>query len=93
VVSTFDLILLGKLAPKNLAIAIPETVARSLAGSTLLFIRVGSPVIRLFDGAAKALLQQLGIPQSRRRTAAPAPLGSTPPRRAACSDEPWSSES
>lgn len=61
VVSTFALMVLGELAPKNLAIAIPETVARSLARSTLLFMRVGGPVIRLFDGAANALLARLGI--------------------------------
>lgn len=61
VVATFALMVLGELAPKNLAIAIPETVARSLARSTLLFMRVGGPVIRLFDGAANRLLRRLGI--------------------------------
>ena len=61
VVSTFALMVLGELAPKNLAIAVPETVARALARSTLLFMRVGGPVIRLFDGAANALLRRLGI--------------------------------
>lgn len=61
VVSTFALMVLGELAPKNLAIAVPERVARSLARSTLLFLRVGGPVIRLFDGAANALLRRLGI--------------------------------
>lgn len=61
VVSTFALMVLGELAPKNLAIAIPEKVARSLARSTLVFLRVGGPVIRLFDGAANRLLGRLGI--------------------------------
>ena len=61
VISTFALMVLGELAPKNLAIAIPERVARSLARSTLLFLRLGGPVIRLFDGAANALLARLGI--------------------------------
>ena len=60
VVSTFALMVLGELAPKNLAIAIPERVARALARSTLVFLRVGGPVIRLFDGAANALLKLLG---------------------------------
>ncbi|MDQ3502417.1 MAG: CNNM domain-containing protein, partial [Actinomycetota bacterium] len=41
VFSTFALMVLGELAPKNLAIAIPETTARRLARSTLLFMRVG----------------------------------------------------
>lgn len=61
VVSTFALMVLGELAPKNLAIAIPDRVARFLAGSTLLFMRVGGPVIRLFDGAANRLLKVVGV--------------------------------
>ena len=61
IVSTFALMVLGELAPKNLAIAIPEKVARSLARSTLLYMRVGGPVIKLFDGAANRLLRLLGI--------------------------------
>ncbi len=61
VVATFALMVLGELAPKNLAIAIPEQVARSLARSTLVFMRAGGPVIRLFDGAANRLLRRLGI--------------------------------
>ncbi|MEM8620474.1 MAG: hemolysin family protein [Actinomycetota bacterium] len=51
----------GELAPKNLAIAKPEPVARALAPSTLLFMRFAGPVIRLFDGAANRLLRLLGI--------------------------------
>lgn len=61
IVSTVALMVLGELAPKNLAIAIPETVARALARSTLLFLRVGGPLIRLFDGAANRLLGLVGI--------------------------------
>lgn len=52
---------IGELAPKNLAIAKPEPVARALAGSTLLFLRVASPIIRLFDGSANRLLRAVGI--------------------------------
>lgn len=61
VISTFALMVVGELAPKNLAIAVPEQTARALARSTLLFMRVGGPVIRLFDGAANRLLKRLGI--------------------------------
>lgn len=61
VISTFGLMVLGELAPQNLAIAIPETTARRLARSTLLFLRIGGPVIRLFDGSANRLLRLLGI--------------------------------
>jgi CBS domain containing-hemolysin-like protein len=51
----------GELAPKNLAIAKPEPVARALAPSTLLFLRVAKPVIRLFDSSANRLLRLLGV--------------------------------
>jgi len=61
VISTFGLMVLGELAPQNLAIAIPEVTARRLARSTLLFLRLGGPVIRLFDGSANRLLRLFGI--------------------------------
>ena len=51
----------GELAPKNLAIARPEPVARRLAPSTWLFMRIAGPVIRLFDGAANRLLRLVGV--------------------------------
>ncbi|MFJ6123840.1 hemolysin family protein [Streptomyces griseoviridis] len=52
---------LGELAPKNLAIAVPERLARSLAGSTLAYLKVVGPVVRIFDGAADRLLRKAGI--------------------------------
>jgi CBS domain containing-hemolysin-like protein len=61
VFATVAQMVFGELAPKNLAIAKPEQVARSLAGSTLLFMRVASPLIKLFDGSANRLLRLLGI--------------------------------
>jgi CBS domain containing-hemolysin-like protein len=51
----------GELAPKNLAIAKPESVAKALAGSVHVYLTVAGPVIRLFDGAANRLLRALGI--------------------------------
>ena len=51
----------GELAPKNLAIAKPEPVARALAPSTLLFMRVAGPLIRLFDRSANRLLRLFGV--------------------------------
>ena len=51
----------GELAPKNLAIAKPEPVSRALASSTLLFLAVAGPLIRLFDSAANRLLRSVGI--------------------------------
>lgn len=61
VLATFTQMIFGELAPKNLAIARPEPVARSLAGSTLFFMRVAGPFIRIFDGSANALLRLLHI--------------------------------
>ncbi|GAA1789940.1 HlyC/CorC family transporter [Planosporangium flavigriseum] len=52
---------LGELAPKNLAIARPETLARALGRSTLAYLAVAGPVIRLFDVAATRLLRRIGV--------------------------------
>ena len=61
VLATIAQMVFGELAPKNLAIAKPEPVARAVAGSTLLFMKVAGPVIRLFDGSANRLLKVFGI--------------------------------
>ena len=61
VVATFTQMVFGELAPKNLAIAKPEPVARAVAPSTLLYMRIAGPLIRLFDGAANGLLRLLHI--------------------------------
>src|SRR5690606_1007888 len=52
---------IGELAPKNLAIARPEAVALSLAPSTWWYTRAAAPLIRLFDGSANRLLRAVGI--------------------------------
>jgi CBS domain containing-hemolysin-like protein len=52
---------LGELAPKNLAIARPDAVAKRLSRSTLLYLAAFGPVIRLFDRAASRLLRRIGI--------------------------------
>ena len=61
IIATIAQMVFGELAPKNLAIAKPEPVARAVAGSTLLFMKIAGPLIRLFDGAANRLLRSLGI--------------------------------
>ncbi|WP_040493081.1 hemolysin family protein [Ilumatobacter nonamiensis] len=61
VLATVAQMVFGELAPKNLAIAKPEPVARAVAGSTLIFMKVAGPLIRLFDGAANRLLRLVGI--------------------------------
>ncbi|GAA3203183.1 hemolysin family protein [Actinocorallia longicatena] len=52
---------LGELLPKNLAMAKPEELARILAPSTLLYLRVAAPLIKLFDSAANRLLRAVGV--------------------------------
>ncbi|MEH1101669.1 hemolysin family protein [Micromonospora sp. CPCC 205561] len=52
---------LGELAPKNLAIARPEPLAKALSSSTLIYLKVAGPLIKLFDRAAVRLLRRVGI--------------------------------
>lgn len=61
VLATVVQMVLGELAPKNLAIAVPERLATALAGSTLGYLKVVGPVVRIFDGAANRLLRGVGI--------------------------------
>ncbi|MGV9773242.1 hemolysin family protein [Streptosporangium sp. NPDC003464] len=61
VVATVIQMVLGELAPKNLGIARPEPVAKFLAGSTIVYLRIAGPVIRLFDSAATGLLRRAGV--------------------------------
>ncbi|MFI5658399.1 hemolysin family protein [Streptomyces sp. NPDC051684] len=61
VLATVVQMVLGELAPKNLALAVPERLAKSLAGSTLGYLKVVGPVVRLFDSAANKLLRKVGI--------------------------------
>jgi CBS domain containing-hemolysin-like protein len=64
VLATGTQMIIGELTPKNLAIAKPEEFARALATPALVYLTVAGPVIRLFDGAANALLRALGIEPS-----------------------------
>jgi len=52
---------LGELLPKNLAIAKPEALAKWLGASTVVYLKIAGPVIRLFDAAANKLLRAIGI--------------------------------
>ncbi|MGW0192250.1 hemolysin family protein [Nonomuraea sp. NPDC003201] len=60
-VATVVQMVLGELAPKNLGIARPEPVAKFLASSTLVYLSVVGPVVKLFDSAATGLLRRVGI--------------------------------
>src|SRR5690606_29392288 len=57
--ATIIQMVLGELAPKNLALAKPEPLARALAGSTLIYLTVAGPIIKLFDTTANRLLRNV----------------------------------
>ena len=59
--STLVQMLFGELFPKNLAIARPEPVARWLAVSTTLYLRLFGWLIWLFDQSSNLLLRALRI--------------------------------
>ncbi|MDN5794301.1 MAG: hemolysin family protein [Intrasporangium sp.] len=61
VFSTVVQMVFGELAPKNLAIAQTVAVARALSRSTLAYLAVVGPVVRLFDSASTRLLRAVGI--------------------------------
>ncbi|HET8594395.1 MAG TPA: hemolysin family protein [Intrasporangium sp.] len=61
VFSTVVQMVFGELAPKNLAIARTVAVARTLSRSTLVYLAVVGPVVRLFDSASGRLLRAVGI--------------------------------
>ncbi|GAB3473045.1 hemolysin family protein [Nocardiopsis coralliicola] len=59
--STMVQMVFGELFPKNLAIARPEPVARRLALSTGIYLRLFGWIIKLFDQASILLLKGVGI--------------------------------
>jgi CBS domain containing-hemolysin-like protein len=61
VIATAVQMVLGELAPKNLALARAEALARALGRSTLVYLTVAGPVIKIFDLAAARLLRRAGI--------------------------------
>ena len=54
-------VVVGEMVPKNLAIAGPQKAALLLAPALLFVSRAFRPVIRLMEGAAKAMVRVLGI--------------------------------
>ncbi|XVV11449.1 hemolysin family protein [Actinoplanes sp. CA-131856] len=60
-IATVVQMVLGELAPKNLAIARAEALAKALSRSTLMYLTVFGPVIKLFDKTAGRLLRRIGI--------------------------------
>lgn len=60
-VITFLHIVLGELAPKSIALAMPETVSRVVARPLMLFSRAMSPFIGMLNGTANRMLAWVGI--------------------------------
>ena len=60
-IATVVQMVLGELAPKNFAIARSESLAKALSRSTLIYLTVFGPIIKLFDLAAAKLLRRFGI--------------------------------
>ncbi|MFG1604260.1 hemolysin family protein [Actinoplanes sp. NPDC049265] len=60
-IATVVQMVFGELAPKNLAIARSESLTKALSRSTLMYLTVFGPIIRLFDKAASKLLRRVGI--------------------------------
>lgn len=59
--STVVQMIIGELAPKNLAIARAELIAKRLSRSTLAYRALTAPVVRFFDDASARLLRLVGI--------------------------------
>lgn len=59
--STAVQMILGELAPKNLAIARAEDVAKALSRSTLIYRAASAPLVGFFDRSANRLLRMVGI--------------------------------
>src|SRR5690242_21483978 len=58
---TFFHIVLGELAPKSIALSSPERTAKAVTRPLMIFSRVMSPLIWLFNGTANGLLKIFGI--------------------------------
>lgn len=59
--STVVQMVLGELAPKNFAIARTVPLARALSRSTLVYLKIAGPIVRVFDAASNNLLRWVGI--------------------------------
>jgi CBS domain containing-hemolysin-like protein len=59
--ATIIQMVLGELAPKNLAIAKAEAIALRLSRSTLMYLTIAGPIIHLFDSASNRILRRVGI--------------------------------
>jgi CBS domain containing-hemolysin-like protein len=61
IVATVVQMVLGELAPKNLAIARPEALAKALSRITVIYLMVAGPLIKLFDATSNRLLRAFDV--------------------------------
>lgn len=61
ILATVIMMVFGEIYPKNLAIANPDPLARSLSRSTLIYLKVFGPLISFFDKSANVFLRFLRI--------------------------------
>ncbi|TQS46023.1 hemolysin family protein [Cryptosporangium phraense] len=73
ILSTLITMLFGELVPKNIAISKPLGTAIAVAPFQRAFTRAFSPLIRLLNGAANALLRRFGIEPQEELSSARAP--------------------
>jgi CBS domain containing-hemolysin-like protein len=59
--ATIIQMVLGELAPKNLAIARAEALALRLSRSTLVYLTIAGPLIQLFDATSNRILRWIGV--------------------------------
>ncbi|MEX2325642.1 MAG: hemolysin family protein, partial [Gemmatimonadaceae bacterium] len=58
---TFLHVVLGELAPKSIALTMPEKVAKVVTAPLVLFSRLMMPLIYVFNGAANLVLKLFGV--------------------------------
>lgn len=72
-IATLLSMIVGELVPKNLAIAEPYRVARTLAPAQLIFTRIMGPIVRTANGSANWVLGRFGMEAKEELSAARSP--------------------
>jgi CBS domain containing-hemolysin-like protein len=62
---TASFVLLADLLPKRVAIVAPEAIALRIAGPMAVCIRLLSPLVWAFNGAANLIMARFGLPENR----------------------------
>jgi len=71
---TAAFVLLADLLPKRVAIVAPEAVALRIARPMALCIRLLSPLVWAFNGAANRIMSRFGLPETRPEDVTPADI-------------------